>query len=72
MEWQTIRQRYILNCGRFEYFLRIDGRISRNLVNIGARMPQMVSARSTVREVPSSIPRDFTWLFRILSVQCGL
>ena len=37
----------------------------------GARVAQLVSARPSVHEVPSSIPGDITSLFQLLSFLCS-
>ena len=40
-------------------------------VLFAARMAQLGSARSSEREVPSSIPDDITSLFQLLSFLCS-
>ena len=42
-----------------------------NIIITGARVAQLVSARPSVREVPSSIPGDITSLFQLLSFLCS-
>ena len=49
----------------------VTGKINASMTSEYARMAQMFSARLSVREVPSSIPGDTTFLFQHLSFLCS-
>ena len=49
----------------------VTGKINASMTSEHARMAQMFSARPSVREVPSSIPGDTTFLFQHLSFLCS-